>query len=199
MARSFHGVDVNGATSDEPDHASARCRDGVQAQLPSTGGTELKDSLGSWKVQRGGIDTPKKGGRFSSSRLETSQGLLLGCRKETLSGLRFRVMGYCAGLCETVRGCVELSTVPKGKFGLRIRLKTGKLAKWTHIRGLIENSKLSIYNFYNLPQVTRFKTTEMYSLTVLKVGSPESRYWQGYALSEASRGQCVSCFSLCLW
>lgn len=94
-------------------------------------------AVGKYHGQKEGIglsaNTPKKGGRFSSSRLETSQGLLLGCGKETLTGLRFRVIGYCAGLCGTVRGCVELSTVPKGKFDLRIRLKAGNLAKGTHM------------------------------------------------------------------
>lgn len=50
MARSFHGVDVSGATSGGPDRASARRRDWVQAQLPSAGSAELKDSLGSWEI-----------------------------------------------------------------------------------------------------------------------------------------------------
>lgn len=80
-------------------------------------------------------DTPKIGGRFSSSRLETSQGLPLG--KELLIGLAFRVIINCMGLCETEH-------MPVGKFGLRIRLKPGKFTKCTHQDDLLNSLKLSI-------------------------------------------------------
>ena len=38
-----------------------------------------------------------------------------------------------------------------------------------------------------------FKTTEIYSFTVWEAKSLKSRYWQGCAPSEGSRGQSVPC------
>ena len=44
-------------------------------------------------------------------------------------------------------------------------------------------------------QTSLFKTTEMYSLTLLEAGSPKSRCQQRHALSEGSRGDCPMPFS----
>ena len=43
------------------------------------------------------------------------------------------------------------------------------------------------------------KTTEMYSISVVKSRSPKLRCQQDYVLSEGSRGECILCIFLSFW